>query len=174
MNDVLVQLFLLFAKFGLLSFGGGTAVLAEMQREAIGRGWMTHAQFLEAYAIGQMTPGPGTLFVVPIGYMAAGFPGAVAASLGFFLPTAAIALAVIAVWGRVRQSRWPAAVRDALVPVGIGLSWASFYAMARGGLTDGVSLGVAVGSAALVWRRTFPTPIVLFIGAAVGMLTLGR
>ena len=174
MNEPLINVFIVFAKFGLLSFGGGTAILAEMQREAIGRGWMTHAQFLEAYAIGQMTPGPGALFVVPIGYSAAGVAGAIAAAVGFFLPTGAIALAVICAWGRLRQSAWPAAIRDGLVPVGIGLSWASCYTMARGGLTDGTAVAVAACSAVLVWRRVLPTPVVLLIGAVVGTVALGR
>ena len=51
--DAVAQVFLLFAKLGLLSVGGGNAILAELQRESVGRGWLTHAQFTEAFAIGQ-------------------------------------------------------------------------------------------------------------------------
>jgi chromate transporter len=74
-DTTVVEVFLVFAKLGLLSVGGGTSMLAEMQREAVGRGWLTQSQFVEAYAIGQMTPGPGSLFVVPMGYQAAGISG---------------------------------------------------------------------------------------------------
>jgi chromate transporter len=158
MNEVVLQVFFLFAKLGLLSFGGGTAILLEMQREAVGRGWLTEAQFVEAYAIGQMTPGPGTLFVVPIGYQAAGVAGAVAAALGFFVPTGAIALAAILAWSKLRHSPWPSAVRDALLPVAIGLSLASAYSMGRTGLTEPGTMLVAAGSLLLLWRTTAPTP----------------
>ncbi len=174
MSDGLLDVFLLFAKLGLLSFGGGTAILAEMQREAIGRGWLSHAQFIQAYAIGQMTPGPGTLFVVPMGYGAAGVPGALAAALGFFLPTGAIALATVCVWGRLRQSAWPAAIRDALIPVAIGLSFASFYTMGRAGLADPGSLVIASVSTLTFWRTRAPAPLVLIVGGVAGALVAGR
>jgi chromate transporter len=75
MDDTVLQVFLVFARLGLLSWGGGQVVLTEMQRETVAHGWLTEAQFLEAYAIGQMTPGPGALYIVPMGYQAAGFPG---------------------------------------------------------------------------------------------------
>ena len=174
MSDVVLEVFLLFAKLGLLSFGGGTAILAEMQRESVGRGWLTDAQFVQAYAIGQMTPGPGTLFVVPMGYGAAGFAGALAAALGFFLPTGAIALAVVCVWARLRRSPWPAAVRDGLIPIAVGLSLASAYTMGRVGLTDLGSLLIALVSALALWRTRVPTPVVLLIGGSVGAIVLGH
>jgi len=168
MDQTLLDVFLLFAKLGLLSFGGGTAILGEMQREAVGHGWLTEAQFLQAYAIGTMSPGPGTLFVVPIGYGAAGVAGAMAATLGFFLPTAAVALGAICVWSRLRQSPWPAAIRDALLPTAVGLSFASAYTMGRAGLTDVVSVGIASTTVLLLWRTSVPTPVILLAGGAVG------
>jgi chromate transporter len=171
MDATIIQVFLLFAKLGLLSFGGGTAILAEMQRESVGRGWLTDAEFVQAYAIGQMTPGPGTLFVIPVGYQAAGIPGAVAAAIGFFLPTGLVAFAAICLWSRLRRSPWPAAIRDALLPIAIGLSFASAYSMGRAGLTDVASLFIAGASALLIWRTPIPTPVVLLLGGGAGVLS---
>ncbi|HZT09370.1 MAG TPA: chromate transporter [Chloroflexota bacterium] len=172
MSAAAVEVFLLFAKLGLMSVGGGTALLGEMERESVARGWLTHAQFLQAYAIGNLTPGPGTLFVVPIGYKAAGVPGAVAAAVGFILPTAAIGLAVISLWSRLRRSPWPAAIRDALIPVAIGLTFASAYVIGRATLIDVPTALIALISAAALWRTRIPTPVVILASGVVGAVFL--
>src|SRR5436309_2779088 len=124
MNDpgTLWELAMLSFRVGLLSFGGGSATLGEMQREIVAHGWLTYQQFMEAYALGRAIPGGDSMYVVPIGYRIAGMPGAVAAFLAFFLPTSIIAIVVCTVWGRVRSVPWLAAGRVALLPVGVGLS----------------------------------------------------
>src|SRR4051794_11027259 len=121
MSAIEIEIFLVFLKLGLMSFGGGQVTLAEMQREVVGHGWLTHAQFIESFAIGQLSPGPGALYIIPMGYKAAGLTGSLAAMAGYLLPTTFIALGAILLWSRIRTSRWPSAVREALVPVTVGL-----------------------------------------------------
>jgi chromate transporter len=174
MDEVTIQVFLTFLRLGLLAWGGGQVILAEMQREVVGHGWLTDAQFLEAYAIGQMSPGPGTLYVVPIGYQAAGIPGAIAAVLGFFLPTITIGLTLIMIWRRVRQSRWPAAIRDALMPVAVGLVLASVYAIARSSLTDVPGILMAGTSALLIWKAPVPPTVVILALGGLGAVIFPR
>jgi chromate transporter len=177
MDETTLQVFLTFFRLGLLAWGGGQAILAEMQRETTGNGWLTDQQFLEAYAIGQMSPGPGTLYVVPMGYQAAGVPGAFAATVGFFLPTITIGLGLILIWHRLRESRWPSAIRDALLPVGVGLVLASVVTIGRAALTDLTGVAIAFGSALIFWRTSLPpTLVVLTAGAlgALGVLLLAR
>ncbi len=174
MSSGLLDIFWVFARLGLLSFGGGNVSLAELHRESVGRGWLTDSEFIQAYAIGLMTPGPGTLFVVPMGFGAAGIAGAITAAVGFFLPTGLVALAVICAWGRLRKSRWPAAIRDVLIPVAVGLSLASLYTMGRAGITDLGSLVIAALAALCFWRARFPTPLVLMAGGTAGALILGH
>jgi chromate transporter len=173
-DETVMQVFLLFARFGLLSWGGGQVVLAEMQREMVARGWLTESQFLEAYAIGQMTPGPGALYIIPMGYQAAGVPGALAAAAGFMLPTAAITLTAILLWRRVRESAWPAAIRAALAPVALGLTLASVYTMGRSVLSDVTSVAIASASTLIFWRTPIPTPLVILGAGALGALALAR
>src|SRR3954447_8742654 len=98
MTDIstLLEVALLFGRLSLLSFGGGTTVLGERERAAVGHGWLTHDQFVQSYALGQLAPGPGMTLVVPIGYQTAGIAGGLVAFLSFFLPTAILALAVVA------------------------------------------------------------------------------
>ena len=174
MDDTALQVFLTFVRFGLLAWGGGQVIIGEMQREIVALGWMSNQQFLEAYAIGQMSPGPGTLYVVPIGYQVAGVAGALAAILGFFLPSGAIGLIFILLWSRVRESRWPAAIRVAVTPVALGLVLASVFAMGRSSVTEIPSMVIAGTSTLLFWRTAVPTPVVILGAGALGAVVFAR
>src|SRR6202140_1970886 len=75
-------------KVGALAFGGGFVIVPLMQSDAVGTyHWMSHGQFLNAVALGQVTPGPLTQTVAVVGYAAAGLPGALLASLVAFAPS---------------------------------------------------------------------------------------
>jgi chromate transporter len=174
METTWTDVFLYFLKLGLQAWGGGQVVIGEMQRQTVAMGWLTEAQFLEAYAIGQMTPGPGTTYVVPIGYQAAGIAGALGAAVGFFLPTVSIGFALILIWHRIRESRWPAAIRDALMPVGRGLVLASVYTVGRSALGDFLTAGIACASLLVFWRTPLPTPVVILVAGGLGAIYLQR
>ncbi|HYM46495.1 MAG TPA: chromate efflux transporter [Solirubrobacteraceae bacterium] len=75
-------------KVGALAFGGGFVIVPLMQGDAVGvYHWMTHTQFLNAVALGQVTPGPVTQTVAAVGYAAAGLPGGLLAALVAFAPS---------------------------------------------------------------------------------------
>jgi chromate transporter len=75
-------------KVGALAFGGGFVIVPLMQADAVSTyHWMTHGQFLNAVALGQVTPGPVTQTVAAVGYAAGGFPGALLAALVAFVPS---------------------------------------------------------------------------------------
>lgn len=80
-------------KVGALSYGGGFVIIPLMQADAVERyGWMTDAEFLNAVALGQVTPGPVVHTVAVVGYAAAGVPGALLAALVAFAPSFAFVL----------------------------------------------------------------------------------
>jgi chromate transporter len=80
-------------KVGALSYGGGFVIIPLMQADAVERhGWMTDTEFLNAVALGQVTPGPVTHTVAVVGYAAAGVPGAVLAAVMAFAPSFAFVL----------------------------------------------------------------------------------
>jgi chromate transporter len=80
-------------KVGALAFGGGFVIVPLMQSDAVSTyHWMSHAQFLNAVALGQLTPGPVTHTVAAVGYAAAGLPGALLAALVAFAPSFAFVL----------------------------------------------------------------------------------
>jgi chromate transporter len=75
-------------KVGALAFGGGFVIVPLMQSDAVGTyHWMSHGQFINAVALGQVTPGPVTHTVAAVGYSAGGFPGALLAASIAFLPS---------------------------------------------------------------------------------------
>jgi chromate transporter len=75
-------------KVGALAFGGGFVIVPLMESDAVGTyHWMTHGQFLNAVALGQVTPGPLTQTVAAVGYSAAGLPGGLLAAAVAFAPS---------------------------------------------------------------------------------------
>jgi chromate transporter len=75
-------------KVGALSFGGGFVIIPLMQADAVGTyRWMSHSQFLNAVALGQVTPGPVVHTVAAVGYAAGGIGGGLLAALVAFAPS---------------------------------------------------------------------------------------
>jgi chromate transporter len=120
--------------FGLMSLfavGGANSAIPEMHRVAVDvHHWMTDKQFADVYAISQLSPGPNVLIVTLIGYSVAGVAGALAATLAMCGPTAILAYWVSRFLHRSSQSRWPAIIQAALVPLSIGLMGASGLVLA--------------------------------------------
>lgn len=89
---MIFQLFFSFAKVGLLTFGGGMAMLPMLQRECVDkRGWASEDEMLNYYAIGQCTPGIIAVNVATfIGYKKKGTIGGIAATLGVVFPSIVI------------------------------------------------------------------------------------
>lgn len=89
---MLIKLFISFLKIGLFSFGGGYAALPIIQEEVVDlNNWLSLSEFNDLITISQMTPGPIAINSATfVGNRLAGFPGALAATLGCVLPSAII------------------------------------------------------------------------------------
>jgi chromate transporter len=85
-------LFLSGLKAGLLTFGGAYTVIPFVRGDAVGRGWMTDAQFLDGVALSGILPAPLIIFSTFVGYYAGGPVGALAMTAGIFLPAFAFSL----------------------------------------------------------------------------------
>src|SRR5208337_4951503 len=82
------SLFLYFLKIGSILYGSGYVLLAFLQNDLVARWhWLTSAQLLDATAVGQVTPGPVFTTATFIGYVLGGVTGAMAATVGIFLPS---------------------------------------------------------------------------------------
>ena len=86
-NPSLLDIFAYFLRTGAVLFGSGYVLFAYIQQDVVNTfGWLTGQQLLDAIALGQTTPGPVSTTAAVIGYILAGLPGAVVATVGIFLP----------------------------------------------------------------------------------------
>ncbi|MFV0439987.1 MAG: chromate transporter [Lachnospirales bacterium] len=91
----LLQMCLVFAKIGLMSFGGGYAMIPFIQYETVSRGWMTNESILDMIAVSQVTPGPITTNMATfVGYSNYGFWGGIFATIGVTVPPIVLILLI--------------------------------------------------------------------------------
>jgi chromate transporter len=163
----LLDLFLTFAYLGLISVGGAMTVIPEMERQVVDvHHWMTHAGFVEAYALGQFAPGPNMLHVFLIGHKVAGWPGAVAAGVGMFGPTSVLLAGVAWLAGGPRPPAWVATFQRAMGPVTLGLMGAAGWTLGKGSVKN-VFLAVLCAMAAVATAKKWVDPAVVVILAAL-------
>lgn len=157
-------------KVGALSYGGGFVIIPMMQADAVDRfGWMTDARFLDAVALGQVTPGPVVHTVSAVGYAAHGLGGAVLAAVVAFAPSFALILGLAPRFERLRQNEWLRAFLDGAGPAAIGaiLGAAVPLALALGETWQVVLLAVAFPALFLLRVGVVTT---LLAGGALGVL----
>ncbi len=153
---ILLELGWQFGILSLLAFGGGNAVLPEMQRIAVDTNhWMSAETFLQLFAIAQAAPGPNILVVTLVGWQVAGLAGATVATLGLCGPSSLLIYWLAKVWSRVRSTRWRRAIELGVAPLAVGLVLAGGYLIARSADLDWRSAALTVASTAIVlrWRR---------------------
>ena len=176
---LLWDIFILFSRVALFSWGGGPASMGLMQREAVSAQWVTPEQFADALAIGNALPGPIAPQVSAyIGYKLAGLPGAISATTGTVLPTTVLMLIMIVYFFSVKDSPVVAAMLKAVRPVVIGLLvWTAYnviysvFGVQKAGWWAGLMQhwdGVVIaGVAFALLVFTEINPVFLVIGAAV-------
>ena len=155
-------------KVGALSFGGGFVIIPLMQADAVGRGWMTNGQFLNAVALGQITPGPVVQTVSAVGYAAAGLPGGLLAAVVAFSPSFAFVLGGGRYFSALRTNQAAQSFLDGAGPAAIGAIFGAAILLARA-LSVGWQFAVLAGAAVLLLalrRGVVPT---LLAAAAVGL-----
>ena len=172
-GDTLIALGLVFAPLSLLSFGGGNAVIADIAQQAIQvQGWTSDREFADLFALSRAAPGPGSMLAALIGWKAAGIGGAAVATIAFYVPSAALVLAVARLWARWRGSVWHTAVERGMAPVAAGLFLSGGIAVLRaspGGPAVWVA-AIATTLALLRWPKLHPVPLLLGGAALFGVL----
>ena len=158
--------------FGLMSLfavGGANAAIPEVHRVAVEvHHWLTDKQFAGVYAISQLSPGPNVLIVTLIGFSVAGVAGGLVATLAMCVPTAVLAYYVSRLLARSSQSRWPAIIQAALVPLSVGLMTASGLVVARAADRTWVAALVTVAAAALAFATRVNPLWLLLAGGVLG------
>ena len=155
-------------KVGALSFGGGFVIIPLMQADAVGRHWMTNAQFLNAVALGQITPGPVVQTVSAVGYAAAGLPGGLLAAAVAFSPSFAFVLGGGRYFARLRDNRYAQSFLDGAGPAAIGAILGAAVLLARA-LSVPWQFAVLAGAGVLLLVLRRGVVLTLLGAAAVGL-----
>lgn len=151
MSDLLQQLGTTFGWLSLLQFGGTSAVVPEMHRQAVDvLGWMDAATFAKLFAVAQLAPGPNVMIVSLIGWQVAGLAGLVVATLAMTLPPCLLAFAASRLMQRAGTSRWLSIVKEGLVPLAIGMILASGWIMATTAAHAPMNVVFIIGAAVFV------------------------
>ncbi|MBI2989288.1 MAG: chromate efflux transporter [Deltaproteobacteria bacterium] len=167
----LYQLTLFFLKIGSVLFGSGYVLLAFLRADLVERWqWLTDQQLLDAIAIGQFTPGPVFTTATFIGYLLAGSPGAILATVGIFLPSFVFVLASSPLIPRLRRSPWTAGFLDGVNVASLGLMATVTWQLGRAAIMDWLTLALALISTALVFRLKINSVWLVVAGGVAGLL----
>ncbi len=167
----LVALGTLFVRESFVAFGGGVSILPELERATVTQHhWLTSQQFADVYALGQLTPGPGMLMVLGIGYAVAGVVGALVALLTMFVPVAALSYVVGVRWHAWKGSPWREAVAQGLTPVTLGLLAAGAYTLTRASVSDVPGAAIAAAATVLLLSRRVSPALIVLAGGLAGLV----
>lgn len=176
---LLWQIFWLFTKVAMFSWGGGPASLGLMQREVVAAGWLTTDEFADDIAISNSMPGPtAPQASAYVGYKLAGWPGAIAATIGTVVPTTLLMLILIAGFFAIKDNVYMKAAIEGIRPFVVGLlAWTAYqiaitvFNIDKLGLGKSITQGwdkwlIAIGTFAILTFTTV-SPIWLVLATAI-------
>ena len=162
---LLSKLFITLASMSLFLFGGGYVFIPLIQTIVVEtNGWLTQQEFVDAIAMGQVTPGPILISVVFIGYKVAGFVGALVATMGIFLPPALLIIASSHLLACIKHSLILKAVLKGIRPAVIGMIVAAVIALAMTASPHWAS--ILIFSAALLAQIKFKLDVIWIMPVA--------
>ncbi len=160
-------------KVGALSYGGGFVIIPLMQGDAVDAyGWMTDAEFLNAVALGQVTPGPVVHTVAAVGYAAAGVGGGLLAAAVAFAPSFSFVLLGADRFDRLRASRVTRAFLAGAGPAAVGAILGAAVPLAAALEETWQFVVLACAAALLLVLRAGVVVVLLAAGAAGVLLAL--
>ena len=165
----LTRLFLLFLKIGSVLYGSGYVLLAFLRGDLVVRlGWLSQSQLLDAVSIGQLTPGPVFTTATFVGYLVAGLPGAVLATIGIFLPSFVFVALLSRIVDRIRDRAWSAALLDGVNAAALALMAGVTIQLGRAALIDPLTAALFLAALLVLWRTQLNSAWLIAAGAAVG------
>jgi chromate transporter len=170
-DQVLLQILVFFTKAGAFVFGSGLAIVPFLHRGVVQQfGWLDEQQFIDAVAVAMITPGPVVITVVFIGFLAAGFLGAVAAAIGIFLPVYLLTIIPAPWFSRNRDNALLKAFALGATAAATGAITGAVLLLARRAVYDVPTAVVALVSLAVLWRFKVPEPILVVAAGLVGLI----
>src|SRR6266849_9108811 len=149
-DNRLLGLVLVFAPLSALSFGGGQAIIADMQHQTVAQGWLSDTEFADLFAISRAAPGPSTLISALIGWQVAGLLGAIVATLAIYIPSSLAVYGAVRWWHASKESPWRGALERGLAPVAVGLVFAGAVAVMQAAQVNALQIVTTLLAAGLL------------------------
>ena len=167
----LYDLLSFFGTLSLLSIGGGNTVIPDIHRHVVlVKNWLSDADFIAIYAIAQSAPGPSSLLVALIGWKVGAWPGAAVATLAMYTPSSVLAYYAGRSWQRFRGKAWQLRLENGLVPVTIGLIFASGWVVALEAGQGFTSYFLTASTAVLVATTKINPLAIMLVSGFIGAL----
>ncbi|QNH51857.1 chromate transporter [Acinetobacter venetianus] len=170
---ILLTLVIVFTQLSVLAFGGGNAILPEMQHQVVTvHQWMTAEQFSSLFAMAQAAPGPNMMIVPLVGWHVAGPAGLLVTSLAKFGPSSIITIYALKFWEKFKANPLRARFEKALKPITVGLVLVSAWLIADASAQNLLLVVIVILTAFLgVFKRIHPL-WVMAVGAGLGICLL--
>ncbi|ENX11975.1 hypothetical protein F895_03480 [Acinetobacter sp. CIP 64.2] len=170
---ILLTLAIVFTQLSLLAFGGGNAILPEMQHQVVTvHQWMSAEQFSSLFAMAQAAPGPNMMIVPLVGWHVAGPAGLLVTSLAKFGPSSIITIYALKFWERFKANPLRARFEKALKPITVGLVLVSAWLIADASAQNLLLVVIVIVTAILGMFKKIHPLWVMAAGAGLGIAFL--
>jgi chromate transporter len=157
----------IFLRIGAVTFGGGFVMIPEIENEVVNsHHWLTHQEFADATALGQITPGPVLIMATFVGFRVAGLLGALFSTLCVFLPSFMMTIAAGSSFRRFRTNRQMQAFLRGVAPAVTGLLAAAAWSVARSGIHTIIGAAMAIVIVVILFRYR-PNALYVLMGAGL-------
>ncbi len=170
-EHLLLQILAFFTKAGAFVFGSGLAIVPFLHQGVVEQfHWLNEQQFVDAVAVAMITPGPVVITVVFIGYLVAGFAGAVMAALGIFLPVYLFTIIPAPWFSRNRDNPQLKAFVHGATAAATGAIAGAVVLIALRTIYDVPTAAIALMSLAVLWRFKVPEPLLVTAAGLIGLV----
>lgn len=167
----LPAIFLFFFKISAIIFGSGYVLYAFLYNDlVVNYQWISQAQLIDAIAIGQFTPGPVFTAATFIGYLLAGVPGALIASVGVFLPAFIYVAITSPFLSQMRQSKSLSFFLDGVNVASLALMIVVCFNLASAMLTNPLAISIFLVSLGILWRFKINSAWLILIAGSIGFI----
>jgi chromate transporter len=171
-SATLAKIAVFFAKAGAFVFGSGLAIVPFLHAGVvIENHWLTEQQFVDAVAVAMITPGPVVITVGFIGYLIAGFPGALVAALATFFPCYLFTIALAPSFKKIAQNKSIKAFVDGITAAVVGALVGAVVVIASRSILDIPTILIAIATIfALLYIKKIQEPYIIAVAAVLGVI----
>jgi len=170
-TSLIGKLIFFFLKAGSLTFGSGLVIVPFLEKGLVqDTGWLSPRDFLIAVAVGMMSPGPVVITATFVGFLVAGFWGALASTVAIFLPSFILVLVAAPLLQRRRADRRVQGFIKGVYGAAIGTILGAAVLLGKIAIGDALTGALALGALAVLFRFKIANPILIAVAGVIGLI----